>query len=300
MEQINKTRTTIEPIDIKEKSDLMYLLKQTFSCQAFAFFFRFHDSGFESAFLKAIGVDIEKYNSTGFYYDSERNIHIATNSEGLTWISTMGLTSNNRFTGIRFLDSCTMQYRVLILIVNEALSLIKNNTVYDIESNSYESLCELTPALFHNLLFYFEVFGKSYLELNEQQIPHTHKLTTILALVKKQMKRLNHTDTIFHAQIIFQFELLAEYTTGISNIFKEEYVKYNDNVGDNTVIYFNEETLLDIKRSIELSYDFISCYYHDRDEKRYLEPGLLSRLINRAKNAEEAAAVRKTFSYLLE
>lgn len=300
MEVDIEKRSGIEPISIESKSDFEYLLTQIISGQSFAFFFSFHDQIYETTFLKAMNVDLNTYKDLGYYFDPKRQLHIAENSEGLTWISTMGLTSNNCLTGVKFLDSCTMQFRVLSLLIDKALELLNDCNVYDIESYSYGYVCELTPALFHNLLFYFEVFGKSYLELNHQEPPHTHKLSTILNEVKRQMKQLNHLNTTFHGGIITQFERLVEYTKSISDRFGEEQVKYNNNYQDHTVIIFQKEVLLDMKRTVDLSYDFITSYYYDRDEGKYLTPDLLNRLLKRAENEAEEASIRALYSCLQE
>jgi hypothetical protein len=94
------------------------------------------------------------------------------------------------------------------------------------------------------------------------------------------------------------FEKIVNYIATIPGNFKEQYVKYDDNPGDQTVISFQQNKLNDIKNSIDLSYDFIISFYYDEGDVMYLKSGLLSRLLDKTKNSEEREKIIKKYGYL--
>jgi hypothetical protein len=65
------------------------------------------------------------------------------------------------------------------------------------------------------------------------------------------MFRLGHNDTNFYAYIIAAFEHIVEYISTIPSNFREEYVKYDDNSGDSTIIRFDRNELINTKHTIE-------------------------------------------------
>ena len=85
-----------------------------------------------------------------------------------------------------------------------------------------------------------------------------------------------------------QIHLTAcKYLKTIPGDFKEEYVKYNSNPGDSTIINFNIQSLHDLYQTIKLSNEFLMEYYYDGDEAPLLKTGELDRLLNMAKTEDE-------------
>lgn len=291
-------RETHKTITIASADDLLYLLSRVNKGPVFAEKFQFEDDSLFERFLSEIGISIEEFNTKFYYFDSTRDLHISESTDGFVWISTMGLVASKEHNNSYF-DACTYQFHTIMLLLEKAISICDEESVYDINSNLYSDLNELTPTIFHNILFYFEVFGKAYLALSNVKPVKTHCLAEIYKVVNKTMYQLKHNNTLFHAQIIKDFERLANYISSLPGNFKEHFVKYDENPEDNTVIKFDRSALENVKATIEMSYDFINSYRYSKENALYLIPGLYEKFVERAASDEEKDAVREKFSYLI-
>ncbi len=288
-------------IDIKKirtLDDLNYLINKINKDLPFAEAFKFCGDFHINQLLEDLGIQVSVFEEKYFIYDSKRNLHISESEFGYIWISTMGLVGQKELTENNYVNACMYQNVVLSILMDKAISLCSEEDIYDIDSYNYQYLSSFTPGLFHNILFYFETFGKAYLSISKVDIPKTHKLSKIFSLVKDTMYKLDHNDTIFHAYILDVFKKIVNYIATIPGNFKEQYIKYDDNPGDQTVISFKQDNLNDIKNSIDLSHDFLLNYYYDKDEVIYLKNGLLNRLLDKAKNSEERERIIKKYGYL--
>lgn len=289
-----------EYIYINTNRDLADLIRRIKDGPIFAEAFKFEPACLKNQLLTTLDIQKEEFEQKYFIYDTERNLHISESEHGYLWISTMGLVSRGNLPGGQYVKACEFQNVALSLLLDKANDLCADETIYDIDSYSYEYLSKITPALFHNILFYFETFGKAYLDISNVSIPKTHRLSEIFSKVRQTMFRLHQNDSIFHAQILFTFEQLVKYIDTISGNFKEQYVKYDANSGDHTVINFCHNELSEIRNSIDLSYDFIMNYYYDKEDGMYLKQGLFNKLLDRAKNEEEKQRIAETYRYLNE
>ena len=113
------------------------------------------------------------------------------------------------------------------------------------------------------------------------------------------MYNKNQNDSIFQAHIIAEFKKIIEYITSIPGGFKEHFVKYDDNSQDSTVIVFNPEYLKGIRNTIDMSNEFINSYYYEGDKARYLETGLLERLIEKSKTEDEKQRIINMYGYMI-
>lgn len=289
-----------EHICIKNDDDYKYLLDRISSGPLFGESFDFIDNEYLSKLLIHLDCDLNEYYRKYYYYNKEKNIHISTSEFGYTWISTYGLISKGQKTENKLLNACNNQYVVIKLLIDKALDICKSNDIYDVDSFNFGYLSDFTPALFHNILFYAETFGKAYLSLCKKDVPRTHELLKVFKLVSKAMFSNHHNDSIFHAQIITFFESIIHYIQKIPGDFREQFVKYNDNTEDGTVILFDFEYLQQVKSFIDISNDFINCFYYEGNDTLYIRNNLLDRLLKKAKTDEEKKNIIRMYNFLVE
>ena len=286
-------------IDSQEKMDS--LISTLSNGELIAEKFRFTKDEYYRQLFDFLNVDMAAYQDKHYYYDESRNLHIAYSQFKYTWISTYGLISSGKITKNNYLNACINQYTVLSLLFGKALDICKDETVFNIDGFYFEYLNELAPALFHNVLFYVEVFGKAYLSLSNITIPHTHNLEKLYKDIVNTIFIKKHNDTTFHAKVILDFLRIIDYIKTIPGDFKEHFVKYDDNQGDTTVIRFDFHSLHEIYDTVNLSHDFIYSYYFD-DVKDviYLKPGLLNRLLSKSKTEEDKQKIMDMYGCLIK
>lgn len=207
------------------------------------------------------------------------------------------MVSPFRFIKDKTISAFDSQHFTLSLLIDKAIELCNDKSVYDIDSISYDYLGRLTTTLFHNLLFYLELFAKAYLTISNVRFPYRHNLSELHRLVKKTMFDLHQNDTLFHGYIFPTFEKFTNYVSNIDQ-FEEHFVKYNDNKKDFTVIDFGQ--IQELKDFIDMSYDFIGLYCFDRKDDLYLKPGLLSSLLDRCETTEEKDQIQSLYLFLTD
>ena len=210
-----------------------------------------------------------------------------------------GLVAKGKTTDNKFVNACANQYTVVSLLFDKSIEVSESENVYDVDGYNFGYLNELSPALFHNALFYIEVFGKAYLSLSGAKVPHIHELSKVYSLVTKTMYEKNQNDTLFQALIVDEFKKTVEYISSIPGGFKEQFVKYDDNPEDGTVIIFNSELLKGIRNTFDISNDFIISYYYEGDDAMNLKPGLFKRLIDKAKTEDEKQRIIDMYGHLI-
>lgn len=285
-----------EYIYINNQNDLKYLIERIEKGPLFAEAFKFDNNEIFIELLNYFEIDYKEFKKRYFYFDKKRDLHISESEFGYTWISTYGLVAKGKSSCNKFVNSCNNQYIVVSLLFEKAKEICESDRVYDVDGYKFGYLSKLTPALFHNVLFYIEVFSKAYLSLSGVNVPHTHELAKLFAKVNKTIYIKNHNDTIFQAHIIAEFEKVVEYIESIPGGFKEHFVKYDDNSEDGTVIRFNIDSLDEIQKTIDISNDFISSYYND--DVMHLKSGLLERLINKTKTENEKQQIINKYGYM--
>lgn len=285
-------------IYISKQDDLDYLVKRIDSGPLFAEAFKFEEDFFLNL-LEYLNVEYEEFKKSYFYYDKSRNLHVSESEFKYVWISTFGLVVKGKATDNNLVNACANQYTVLSLLFDKSIEVSENKNVYDVDGYSFGYLSELTPALFHNTLFYIEVFCKAYLSLSGAEVPRIHELSKIYSLVIKTMYEKNHNDTIFRALIVDEFKKVIEYITSIPGDFKEQFVKYDDNPEDGTVIVFDPEYLKAIRYTFVISHDLITNYYYEGDNVLSLQSGLFERLVNKANTENEKQKIIDMYGHLV-
>lgn len=290
----------VELIQINNEADLEYLIQRFQNGPVFAEAFVFATNDLYTYFLDAINADKDLYEEAGYYFDAEKNIHISRSEEDYVWISTMGLVAKERATKNKFLNAFIGQTYILSHLLEDAISICRDDRSYYVNSYLYGQVETLTPIIIHNVFFYLELLSKAYLSLNEQTIPYTHKLSKLLDLVKTAMKEKNHSDTIFHAVVIPMLEKAVNHISTIPGQFREENVKYDDNPEDTTIILFNEIVLQELHDAVEMGEDIILNMYYDSDPNIYLKNGLFQRLYQKCETDEDKKRLKEKFGFLVD
>lgn len=285
-------------ISISNKEDIDYLLDRIQNGPLFAETFRFDSRELFYEVLYALRVDIESFETGYYYFDESRDLHISESEFGYVWISTYGLVAKGKAADNKYVNAFMNQHTVLTLLFDKAKEIGNVRDVYDVDGYNFGYLSELTPALFHNILFFIEVFAKAYLSFCNVSIPRKHELSVLFELLKKTMYEKGHNDTLFQAHIVAEFERVIDYVETIPGDFKEHFVKYDDNAEDSTVIKFNRGALVGIHSIVDMSHDFISSTYYEPDNVMYLKPGLLQRLLDKAETEEDRERVMDLYGYL--
>lgn len=292
--------TKEDAIIIGNESDLNYLIDRYHNGPVFAKAFVFEDEALYVNFFKEVGISLELFESKYYYFDKEKNVHISESEFGFVWISTMGLVATSRVTKNNYVNAFLAQVPILVQLLDEGIEVCNDDTVYDIDSYSYGRVEQLTLSLFHNLIFFSETLLKAYISLQGEKVPHTHKLQTLLKSAKEIMFRKKHDNTVFHAYIIPFVEREVLHISSIPGGFKEEYVKYDDNPHDTTLMVFRSDSFIETRDFVVLSEDIITSLYYDPDERMYLKQGLYERLLEKCETNEARAAIEGVYSFLVK
>lgn len=133
--------------------------------------------------FKSLGISKEDYTKNSYYYDGKRKLHICDSYKGYTWISTIGPVANRNCmfsSENKYLNACRSQWIVLTALLEKAISLSENENILDADGYLYKYISDFTPAVFHNIVFYYELFGKTYLSISGVKVEKKHTLSKIL------------------------------------------------------------------------------------------------------------------------
>jgi len=283
---------------ISNPSHLEELITLVSSQKAFAQKFKFSKREFFINLLESLKINYEDFTQKYFYYDSNRKIHISESQSGYVWLSTSGLVAKNKATSNNALNACLNQYLVISLLFKNAIEIVKDERVYDIDSYTSSLLSKLSPAIFQNLTFYIEVFCKAYLSLTDSVIPRTHNLSVLYQKTVEVMVNKKHNDSLFQILVLDPLYNFIDHIDKIPGGFKEQFIKYDDNPLDDTVILFDLGGLVEMTYILELSVDFISDYFHMGTESHYLETNLFKRLLELADTEEKKKKIREMYPHL--
>jgi len=284
---------------ISNQAELDFLFEQISKGPQFAGEFKFTERSYFIKLLAILDIDFDKFEVNYYYFDNNRPLHISESEFDYVWISTYGLIAKDKATSNKLVNACLNQYIVISLLLDKAIEISENENVYKVDSYSFGQLSELSPALFHNYLFYVEVFCKAYLSLNGVDVSFTHKLSVLYKQMIETMFLKNQNDSLFHVQIVDKFASIVDYVTTIPGNFKEQFVKYDDNEEDTTVIIFQSENLKIIKMTIDYCQDFVREFFYLGEKTPYLKSGFYQRALDKVKSDEQRANVIEKFGYLI-
>lgn len=300
MIQDNVTDNNENIILISDKNQLVALGDRIFRGQIFADQFKFSDRSLLLNLLDLLKISHEDFTTRYFYYDDSRKLHISESEFGYFWISTAGLVARDKPTSNSAVNACLSQYTVVSLLLNKAIEVSRKEDVYDIDSYNFGYLSKLAPALYHNIIFYIEVVCKAYLSLNGIAPPHTHKLSLIYQITVETMVANKQNDSLFHAQILDPLYNFVDHINKLPINYKEQYIKYDDNPGDSTVILFQIARLIDVSIIFELAIDFIHDFFYTGKESLYIKSGLYQRLLDKADSEEKKQKIKNMYEHLIQ
>ena len=279
--------------------DLDKLVSSIQSGESFAQFFRFSSDDLIEVLFSKLDLDFSGFQEKLFYFDDERPIHISKDMNGRYWISTMGLVARGKPTDNKFVNALASQRWVLKALLRSADEICSNDEIYVIDSYMQSCLEEITPALYANMIFFFELVGKAYLSISGANVKTGHRLNLIIHDVNTMMYQKHHDNTIFHAYIVNWMNCMAQYIGMIPGPFREAFIKYDDNPDDTTVIRFNKGTITELRNIVDISSDFIMEYYYQKDDTFYLHGGFYERMISYAESEEKRNFIRINYSFLI-
>lgn len=283
---------------ISKQTDLEDLIKTIDKGILIAKKFKFDRRDLFIKLLESLKVDYENFSNTYYYFDKSRNLHISESEFDYVWISTYGLIANDKPSNNRAINSCLTQYLVISLLFEEAIKITNDDRVYDIDSYSSARLNELSSAIFHNLTFYIEVFCKAYLSLTNTKSPHSHSLSFLYNKTVSTMVDNNHNDSLFQILVLDPLYKFVDHIRTIPGNFKEQFIKYDDNPLDDTVILFDQAGLIEMKIILELSIDFITSYLYEGTKTYYLESNVYQRMLDKADTEEKKKKIREMYPHL--
>ncbi|MDR6569160.1 hypothetical protein [Chitinophaga ginsengisegetis] len=287
-----------EYILVSKQAHVEEIVNRMVKQEPFAEQFKFSERDLFIALLESVKVNYEDFIAKYFYYDAIRKLHISESEFGHVWISTMGLVANKKTTKNRAVNSCLNQYTVVSLLFEKAIEVVQDEKVYDIDSYKSGLLSNLSPAIYHNVIFYIEVFCKAYLDLTGTQAQHTHKLTSIYQKTVEVMTSNYHNDSLFQVLVLDPLYKFVDHLGKIPGDFKEQFIKYDDNPQDDTVILFNLSGLIEMKYLLELSVDFINDYFYMGTDSHYLKSNLYQRILDKADTEEKKKRIQDMYSHL--
>lgn len=285
-------------IMISNDSHLEELINRISQDESFAYLFKFSEIELFVKLLESLKISYDDFEIKYYHFDPRRKLHISESQFGYVWISTHGLIARKKATTDRAVNSCLNQYTVISLLIEKAIEVVKNEKVFDIDSYNFGLLSELSPAIFHNMTFYIEVFCKAYLSLSGSQATHSHKLQLIYQKTVEAMINNRHDDSLFQILVLDPLYKVVDHVGQIPGDFKEHFIKYDDNPHDDTVILFELAALFEMKILLELSVDFINDYFHTGTASYYLESNTYQRLLDKAQTEEKKNRIRELYPHL--
>ncbi|MDM1046533.1 hypothetical protein HX004_17055 [Myroides sp. 1354] len=287
-----------EYILVANKNHLNELFEEITNLKPFADKFKFTDINLFIKLIELLEIDYDEFTQKYFYYDSLKKLHISQSMNDYIWISTVGLVANGKSTTNSMVNSCLSQYLVLSLLFEEAIELTNDESVYNIDSYNSGRLTELTPAIYHNLIFYIEVFCKAYLSLTKTEFPFTHSLPLLYKQTVETMNNNSHNDSLFQILILDKIYNFVNHIENMPKGFKEHNIKYNDNYLDDTIFLCDNNGLIELYYILEYTNDFISEYYYMGNKNYYLKTDIYQRMLKKADTEDKKNRIKEMYPHL--
>lgn len=283
---------------IENEAHLAEIFKRITEGDHFAYRFKFPDRRLFISLIEELDINYKDFTVNYYYYDPTRKLHISESEFGYVWISTAGLVPSKKATSNRAVNSCLNQHTVVSMLLKNAIVLVQNERVYDVDSHQFEQLNCLSPAIYQNIVFFIEVFCKAYLSLTGVKVMQTHRLSKIYQKTVEVMHSKNHNDSLFQVLVLEPLYKFVDHVGHIPGEFKEHFIKYDDNPQDDTVILFDLPGLNEMTSLLELTVDFIYDYYYEGLETFYLKSNLFERMLNKADTEEKKKRIKALYPHL--
>lgn len=288
----------LKNIKVNSKKKFEKLCQDIINGTEFFGYFELKNETMLKTLLNIIGIDEKKFKEKNYWYNQERKIHISSSQFGYILISTVGLIAYKPDYDDdkgKFFSALWSQYQVLGILIDK-IENIKNDS-FNIDGFNYEYLSNLSIGFFNNVLFYFELLCKFYITNCNEIIIQTHEISILLQQVKKVMFKNKQNDSFFHEIIVSEIERIAEYTKKIPGKFKEQYVKYNDNLYDSTCI--SVDSMNEFRNFVEISFDVMNRF-NIADKNPYTQQGWYVKKILAVKDENEREELKQKYKYLIE
>ena len=260
-------------IIISKESELNKLVERINDKKCFGEKVRFSNTDLFKLLLKRINISCNDFDliEDSFYFDPKKKLHISKYVNGDIWIIANGLIAE-KYSSNEFVNSCRSQYFVVSLLYEKAIEKIEKSRerVYDVNSIEYEYLCSLFPAIFHNTIFYIELFFKAYLSLNDIEPKKTHKIIDLYEETLETKNKKKHNNTMFEVCVSNLYNNFIQHIKRLPEGFKEHFVKYDNNENDPTVLIYDIKGLSDFKEILSQSYYFI-LEFHEEGENAFIK-----------------------------
>jgi len=288
----------VEYVIISNQAQLKEIIKRIAARNQFAYRFKFSERHLFITLIQELKINYEDFTDKYYFYDPARKLHISESEFGYVWISTSGLVASRRPTTNRAVNSCLNQHIVISMLIEKAIEVVKDESVLDADSYNFDLLNNLSPAIYQNIIFYIEVFCKAYLSLTGTKATHTHSLTKIYQTTVEIMRGKNHDDSLFQVIVLEPLYKFVDHVSNIPGEFKEHFIKYDDNLLDDTVILFDLPRLYEMISLLEISVDFISDYYYIGSDTYYLKSNLFERMLEKADTQEKKEKIKSLYPHL--
>ena len=141
---------------ISKQSDLNYLIERIVKGRQFAYEFKFTERKYFKSLLESLEIDYEEFSKNYYYHDTIRPIHISESQFEYVWISTYGLIAKDKATSNKVVNACASQYTVISILLDKAIEISENENVFDVDGYNFGLLSELSPAIFHQALRFYQ------------------------------------------------------------------------------------------------------------------------------------------------
>lgn len=286
-----------EKVNIQTHEELCKLVERINNGPLLAYAFIMSDE-ILGKLLNKLGIDAELFHKKGYFYDENKKLHIALHDDGYVWISTYGVIGCGKISANKFLNSFSSQFITLKLLLDEALKLCDDEDCLNINSDKHLYLVSISLSVYSNLIFFYELFCKAYLSEMGIEFKFIHNISELLDKTKDTVKQKGHSDTLLHGCIIPIIERIAEHIKSMPEKFKEQFIKYDDNKEDSTIIIFSKELITNTVNDMKICYEFINELAECPEDAIYLRKGLFDRLISMADSEESKEKIEDTYSFL--
>lgn len=288
----------MKTIKIKNEEEVLMLANRIIMGEEFSNNFKFRRNDYFDILLSKLNISKDLFYENDYY--CKDNIYIAGSILGYFLISSMGF--------VVFKESCdkyedkmytalSSQYELMQIIIEKISDYNESEMKYNINSSVNDILVNLCITYFHNYLFYLELLCKYYIYKNNYSCPNTHSLRSLLQKVKVVMFEKKQNDSLFHYLIVSEVQSAVNLISKIPGNFKEQYVKYNDNDGDNVCIKVDE---------IKSTYNFVVTSFeimlrlNCNMNSKYMEQGFYSKKLKLAKNDTERKKLKTELRFLIK
>lgn len=233
-------------------------------------------------------------------------MYVSESEHGYIRISNRGLVADKEmiFTGEidnKYIRPCISQYRLMQILLNKMIEESNKEEIYDIDGIGNVFFNEIAPTFFHNHVFMFELFAKTYLSINKVQFERIHKLKKLYNLMVNTIFSKKQNNSLFHLWIMPNYKHLVQYIENIPGEFKEAVIKYDANEGDSTVLIYNYYDLISYNDLLQMMGDILFMFATDKEKTYYLDnKDIYNKRLSNIKDSNERKTETEKLKFLID